>query len=44
MLGTEARMNMPGTVGDNWQWRFDWQQIKPEMVESVKHYIESNQR
>jgi len=21
-LGTEHRMNVPGTVGDNWEWRF----------------------
>ncbi|MCF6323802.1 MAG: 4-alpha-glucanotransferase [Gammaproteobacteria bacterium] len=44
MLGSEARMNVPGTVGDNWQWRFEWSQLKPEMVDSIKHYIESNQR
>lgn len=23
-LGKEARMNTPGTVGDNWKWRFTW--------------------
>ncbi len=44
MLGSEARMNVPGTVGDNWQWRFEWSQVKPEMVDSIKLYIESNQR
>ena len=44
LLGSEARMNIPGTVGDNWQWRFKWSQLKPEMVESIKYYIESNQR
>ena len=26
-LGSEARMNIPGTTTENWQWRFQWQQI-----------------
>jgi len=29
-LGTEARMNFPGTVHGNWEWRFSWDQVKPE--------------
>jgi len=44
MLGSEARMNVPSTLGDNWQWRFEWQQLKPETVESIKHYIYLYQR
>ncbi len=31
-LGSEARMNVPGTVGGNWQWRFDWDQIRPDLT------------
>ena len=27
-LGSEARMNTPGTVTGNWQWRFQWQQVE----------------
>ena len=23
-LGTEARMNLPGTIVGNWRWQFDW--------------------
>jgi len=23
-LGSEARMNLPGTTEDNWTWRFGW--------------------
>ena len=23
-LGSEARMNVPGTTGNNWEWRFSW--------------------
>lgn len=26
-LDTESRMNTPGTVEDNWQWRFSWEQM-----------------
>jgi 4-alpha-glucanotransferase len=25
-LGPEARMNIPGTTGNNWEWRFTWNQ------------------
>lgn len=32
-LGSEARMNVPGTVGNNWQWRFDWSQVTVDRVE-----------
>ena len=26
-LGSEHRMNTPGTLTGNWQWRFSWQQV-----------------
>lgn len=26
-LGSEARMNTPGTVGGNWGWQFQWSQV-----------------
>ncbi len=26
-LGTEARMNLPGTAAGNWGWRFQWDQV-----------------
>jgi 4-alpha-glucanotransferase len=28
-------MNLPGTVGDNWRWRFTWDQITEEMGEEI---------
>ena len=31
-LGTEARMNMPGTAAGNWRWRFSWNQVDPRVV------------
>ncbi|MCW9012856.1 MAG: 4-alpha-glucanotransferase [Gammaproteobacteria bacterium] len=26
-LGSDSRMNIPGTTENNWQWRFNWEQI-----------------
>ncbi|MDR3589996.1 MAG: 4-alpha-glucanotransferase [Negativicutes bacterium] len=41
-LGSEARMNTPGTVGDNWLWRCGAGLLTPELAEklaalAVKH-------
>jgi len=44
MLGSEARMNTPGTIGDNWQWRFNWKQVNPTIVNTIKQYIDLYQR
>ncbi len=27
-LGTDARMNLPGTIDRNWEWRFAWDQVE----------------
>lgn len=35
MLDSSARMNTPGTIGGNWSWRFDWQQLKPDVTEKI---------
>ena len=29
-LGTEGRMNFPGTESGNWEWRFTWKQLTEE--------------
>ncbi len=29
-LGSEARMNVPATLGQNWRWRFREEQLRPE--------------
>jgi len=29
-LGSEGRMNFPGTIEGNWEWRFTWDQVGPE--------------
>ncbi|PCJ87407.1 MAG: 4-alpha-glucanotransferase [Thiotrichaceae bacterium] len=44
LLDTSARMNTPGTASNNWQWRFQWQQVKPEMMEKLSHFIRLYQR
>ena len=34
-LGSEARMNRPGTIGGNWQWRLRSGQLTPEIAERL---------
>jgi 4-alpha-glucanotransferase len=43
-LGSEARMNTPGTVTNNWKWQFTWQQIESDMVEKIHQRVEKSQR
>jgi 4-alpha-glucanotransferase len=31
-LGSDSRMNKPGTVTGNWRWRFRWEQVDPALV------------
>ena len=44
MLDSSARMNTPGTVGNNWKWRFDWKQVKPETIEKIERFMTVYQR
>ncbi len=32
-LGSEARMNYPGTVAGNWRWGFRWEQVDEQLAE-----------
>jgi len=34
-LGSDARMNVPGTVDGNWSWRFTWDQVSPDLAQQV---------
>jgi len=43
-LGSEARMNMPGTAVGNWAWRFQWKQLTPEMERKLKEMTDVYQR
>jgi 4-alpha-glucanotransferase len=44
MLDSSARMNVPGTTEGNWEWRFDWQQVKPGSLENLSRLIALYQR
>jgi 4-alpha-glucanotransferase len=34
-LGSEARMNTPSTLGNNWTWRFNWDMIPQDALERL---------
>jgi 4-alpha-glucanotransferase len=36
-LGSEHRMNVPGVQQGNWRWRFDWNDVTPEVVERLRN-------
>jgi 4-alpha-glucanotransferase len=38
-LGSEHRMNTPGTIKDNWSWQFDWDQVWPELASDLRKLI-----
>ncbi len=35
-LGGEARMNFPSTLGGNWNWRFNWNQVDKKFTEKYR--------
>ncbi len=39
-LGSEHRMNIPGTVEGNWRWRFQWEQVGPELAPRLRALAE----
>ncbi|OGU17691.1 MAG: 4-alpha-glucanotransferase [Geobacteraceae bacterium GWC2_53_11] len=39
-LGSEARMNVPGTAFGNWGWRFTWSMICHDLASSLRNQIE----
>jgi 4-alpha-glucanotransferase len=38
-LGSEHRMNTPGTTEGNWRWRFSWDQLSDERAARLAHLI-----
>ena len=34
-LGSDARMNIPGTADGNWSWRFTWDQVSSDLAQQV---------
>ncbi|MGB5584476.1 MAG: 4-alpha-glucanotransferase [Gammaproteobacteria bacterium] len=43
-LGSEARMNTPGTAHGNWQWTFSWEQISSDIAAEMKLWVEQSGR
>lgn len=43
-LDSRSRMNTPGTMGHNWQWRFDWLELADEKISQIKTTIEKADR
>lgn len=43
-LGTEARMNVPGTKSNNWRWRFTWDMLTPAIKTRLRKLTESSGR
>lgn len=43
-LDSEARMNLPGTVGTNWGWRMDKSMMTIEKAQQLKNLVEKYRR
>jgi 4-alpha-glucanotransferase len=39
-LGSDNRMNKPGTTANNWQWRFSWAQVPVELAARIHELVE----
>jgi 4-alpha-glucanotransferase len=39
-LGSEARMNIPGTAYGNWEWRFSWDMLPQGLAASLRSQVE----
>ncbi len=38
-LGSEHRMNTPGTTEGNWRWRFQWEQVDSALSSRLAHLV-----
>jgi 4-alpha-glucanotransferase len=38
-LGNGHRMNLPGTTENNWNWKFDWPQVAPDLAGRMQQMI-----
>ena len=43
-LGSEARMNIPGTNSRQWEWRFGWEMLTDRMAERLLKLTRENSR
>ena len=43
-LGSEARINTPGTSSNNWRWRVQHEQLSPELCQNVANLVNAADR
>ena len=43
-LGSDARMNVPGTAEGNWTWRFEWEQLTPAIEKKLSELTVTYER
>lgn len=43
-LDSDSRMNTPGTIVNNWQWRFAWPQLSWQHQQALKEIVEASGR
>jgi 4-alpha-glucanotransferase len=43
-LGSEARLNTPGTTRDNWRWRLQEGQIDGQLAEDISEMVHEASR
>ena len=43
-LDATARMNTPGTIDNNWLWRFDWHDIPEALASDINHAVTKHNR
>ncbi len=42
--GSEARMNLPGRASGNWGYRFNWDQVTPDLIQRLRSLIATYER
>ena len=43
-LGSEARMNVPGTIDGNWRWAFSWEQVSSDLPKKIHRWVDDSGR
>ena len=43
-LGSEARMNTPGTITGNWLWQFQWPVLNSSLINEMRLRLKKAQR
>ena len=43
-LDGDHRMNTPGTIDNNWAWRFEWQQLTEQDQAQIKEAVQASGR